>query len=290
MRHLLRTALGVAVCAALAGCHLFEPHGSGRSPLAPLQPSPESVGLEIFSARFASTDGSINGELWNEVDEQQLPSELRRQLAQSGFRVGVVGVNPPAILARLLKLAGEPVSPEEKDKVDVGHEPLVTARALFTQVGWRNEVIASKTFDQLSLLERDGDQVTGRTYPKAEGRLALKAFTESDGRVAIELTPELHYGEQQQKWSATDGVLRPESFRPKKTYEHLRLRVPLAPGQMLIMSCLPDRTGSVGYYFFTEPSGEESAQKLVLIRIAQAGQDSSFAKAQARRLDEVIKE
>lgn len=290
MRHLLRTALGLIVCAALVGCHLFEPHGAGRSPLTPLRPTPETVSLEIFSARFPPSDASVNGELWNEVDEQQLPSELRRQLAHSGFRIGVVGVNPPDVLARLLKLAGQSVPEEERNKVDVGHEPLVTARALYTQVGWRNEIIASKTYDQLSLLERDGDGVSGRTYPRAEGRLALKAFTEADGRVAVELTPELQYGEPQQKWNATDGVLRPESVRPKKVLENLRCRVPLAAGQMLIITCLPERGGSIGHYFFTEPSGEECAQKLVLIRIAQAGQDSSFASPQARRLDEVIQE
>lgn len=290
MPHLLRTALGLVLFGALAGCHLFEPHGQGKSPLSPLRPTPQSVGLEIFSARFPPTDASITSELWNEVDEQQLPSELRRQLTQNGFRVGVVGVHPPDALARLLKLAGEPIPAEQRGAVPLEHEPLVTMRALYTQVGWRNEIIASKTYDQLSLLERDGDQVIGRTYAKADGRLALKAFVEPDGRVGIELTPELHYGEQQQKWGATDGVLRPESFRPKKTFEALRCRVPLAAGQMLLVTCLADRNGSVGHYFFTEPNGDQCAQKLVLIRIAQAGEDSSFTSPQAKRLADVIQE
>ncbi len=288
MPHRLRTPLCLLACGTLMGCHLLEPHSNGKSPLARLSPAPETVGLEIFSARFPASDASVNRELWNEVDEQQIPSEVRRQLALSGFRAGVVGAHPPDVLARLLKLAGAPLEAEQRSTVDVQHEPMVTMRALYTQTGWRNEIIASKTYDQLSLLERDADQVQGRTYAKADGRLALKVFPESDGRVGIELTPELHYGEQQQKWTATDGVLRSESFRPRKTFEALRFQVPLAAGQMLIISCLPDRSGSVGHYFFTEPNGDQCSQKLVLIRTAQAGADSSFANPKAKRLEEIV--
>ncbi len=197
-------------------------------------------------------------------------------------------MNPPAVLSKLLNLAGDAPAEQQQGKVDLQHEPMVTKHALYTQCGWRNELIASKTYDQLSLLERDGDQVRGRTYSKADGRFALKAFHEQDGRVRLELTPELQYGEAQQKWAASDGVLRPEAFRPKKVFEALRFEATLAAGQMLIISCLPDRSGSVGHYFFTEPNADQLAQKLLIIRMAQAGADGAFLELPRQKPAEII--
>jgi hypothetical protein len=284
----LRTLLLMLACGALAGCRLLQPHCAGKTQLPPLGVSPDSVGLEIFSARFAKSDDQVVRELWNDIDEQQIPAEVRRLLAQSGFRAGVVGTRPPDALSRLLKLAGDPLSKEERSTVALDHEPMVTMRAIYTQIGWRSELLTSKTYDALPLLERDGDQVRGRTYAKADCRFALKVLSETEGRVRLELTPELHYGEAQQKWAATDGVFRPEAFRPKKVFEALRFDVPLAPGQMLLVSCLPDRSGSLGHFFFTEPNADELAQKLVVVRIAQAGRDASFSDPRAERLAQVI--
>ncbi len=287
---------GIAVllvgCASLAGCQLLAPTPKGVSPLRPLQPSPETVGLEIFSARFAPDDQSVNVDLWQEVDEQQIPIDTRRQLAQHGFRAGVIGPQPPAELAKLLKIVEKaiPAASQGQQTVDqLMTEPTVTMRAIFTRAGWRNEVIASKTYEQLPLLERDGDAVRGRTYPKADGRFILKAYPQADGHVRLEATPELQYGDPRQHWSASDGVLRPEASRPQKTFDRLKLDVPLAPGQMLLITCLPERKGSVGYWFFMEAQDERYSQKLLVVRIAQATGDSSFTETPlAEKLEDLI--
>ncbi len=62
-------------CAALAGCDLMVPHSAGKLPLPSLAPDPESVGLEIYSARFADCDKQATLDLWNDVDEQQIRSD-----------------------------------------------------------------------------------------------------------------------------------------------------------------------------------------------------------------------
>jgi hypothetical protein len=219
--------------------------------------------------------------------------ETRRLLAQHGFRAGIVGPQPPTALATLLKIVEKPTEPAEHGKKDPDQlleEPTVTMRAIFTRTGWRNEIIASKVYEQLPLLERDGDEVRGRTYLKADGRFVVRAYPQPDNRVRLELTPELQYGEAQQHWSASDGVLRPESSRPKKTFDGLKLDVPLATGQMLLISCLPERRGSVGYWFFMEAIGERHSQKLLVVRLSQATPDSSFAETPLgeRRLEEIV--
>ena len=42
--------------------------------------------------------------------------------------------------------------------------------------------------EELPLLLRDAGQVRGRTYSKAEGRLAIKSFRQPDGRVYSHLS------------------------------------------------------------------------------------------------------
>ena len=45
---------------------------------------------------------------------------------------------------------------------------------------------------------------------------------------------------------------------------------------MLVVTCLPDRPGSIGHYFFGVAGGEKPMQKLYVIRVAQAGPDRAF--------------
>ena len=270
--------LAVLAAALLApGCRLIEPQAAGKSPLAPLTAMSETVSLEIFFARFPAGNTALNGALWNEIDEQSFPAETRRELSQNGIRAGVVGTHVPVEMARLLTLTDEPRKPSEENTVDLEQEPAVTMRLLAVRPNRRSEVVASHLYDQLSLLTREADEVVGRTYAKAEGRFALRAAGQADGRVQIELLPELQYGEQQQRWNAADGVIRLEAARPKRVFEELRLKAQIAPGQMLVVTCQPERPGSLGYHFFTEPKADALVQKILIIRLAQAGSDRSFA-------------
>ncbi len=243
----------------------------------------ETIKLEVFFARFPAGNAALNGPLWNDIDEQSLPPAIRRELADAGLRAGLVGTQVPVELARLLTLSDAPVDPAEANTVDLEQEPAVTKRLLAVRPNRRSELIASTVYDTLSLLMRDEGQVVGRTYAKAEGRFALRASEVAGGRVQVELTPELHYGEQQQRWNAADGVIRLEASRPKRVFDELKLAAQLEPGQMLIVSCQPDRPGTLGHCFFTEPKADSLMQKFLVIRIAEAGSDRSFAEHPRRR-------
>lgn len=278
-------ALAALALTGALGCQLLDQDVQGRSPLAAAKPSADSVGLEIFFARFPCGDKEINGPLWNDIDEQQFPADLRRALAENGFRVGLVGMHVPDQLARLLKLSDKATTSEERHLVKLDAEPTVNLRVLQTRAGRRNEVVASHVYEELPLLMRDEGSVGGRTYRQAEGRFSLRTFPEDDGRVRLEMLPELQHGEQQQKWVGNEGVMRLEAGRPKKTFDELRLKAALSPGQMLLVTSRTDRPGSLGHYFFTEPTAEALAQKLLIIRLAQCTPDRLFGAEEPKTLD-----
>ena len=56
---------------------------------------------------------------------------------------------------------------------------------------------------------------------------------------------------------ATTASCGSTTARPKKVFDQLALKASLAPGEMLIMSSLPDRAGSIGHYFFNQPDADQ---------------------------------
>jgi hypothetical protein len=97
--------------------------------------------------------------------------------------------------------------------------------------------------------------------------------------VSLSLTPELEYGDSRQTWTGQDGVFRLQSGKPLKTFDKLRLDVALASDQILVLTSLPQRSGSLGHYLFTEPRAGHVDQKLLLVRLAKTKFDDLFAEA-----------
>ena len=298
-RHIL-LLLTISTVAGCAGPALRQ----GKSPLMPAQMSSDAVVLEMFFVRCPFGDPTINDKLWQEIDEQQIPAELRERLARNGFRVGVVEGRMPIELSKLLEMSDQsPPEPADKgkdqgdgktegeagDKVakvnDFSDQPRVVHRRLDIRPGQRGEIIASGTYDQLPVLLCESGRVSGKTYNQAQGIFEIKQFPRPDGRVRLQLVPELHHDQMRQRWVGGQGMLRMDVSRPKQVYEEMTLSADLAPGDMLILASLPNRPGSLGHYFFTEKDGRLE-QKLLVIRLAQTQNDGLFNPPEPLKLEE----
>jgi hypothetical protein len=275
---LWRSSIAAVACALLSGCHLLDEPATSKPILAAAKSSPGSVTLEVFFARFPFKSPLANESLWKQVDEQSLPSELRQELAENGFRAGIVGTSVPAELAELLKLHDKQSKQSDEqgrttltaEQLEV--EPSVTLRVLNAPAGHRCELLTSHNYESLSLLTLEDSDVRGKTYHNADGRFALKASPLDGQQVYLELVPELHHGQQKLSPISSDGIIRMETARPKRMFEQLKIETSLGAGQMLLVTSLPERLGSVGHYFFTQPSGESLTQKLLVIRVAHCGE------------------
>lgn len=270
----MRALLLVVALLCAGGCRLVEPP-KGRSPLAPLAASPDTATLEVFSAPAPPDDPQWTA-LWASVDEQPLPAELRQQLAQNGFRAGIAGPNVPDALAALLKVTDDPISEEKRTSAPLDSEDGIRLVVMQPRAGQRRDLVTSPTHDRVSILQRVGNEVKGKTYLKAEARLILQASTEVDGRTRVELSPELQYGEMKNRWASSEGMYTWRQERERKQFPELKIAATLSPGQMLLVTCLPDRPSSAGHCFFTHTGGDQTVQKLYVFRVAQATPDRSF--------------
>jgi hypothetical protein len=254
---------------------------TGKSPLRRAQMSPDSCVLDVFFVRVPLGDEEANGSLWDEIDEQGFPTDLRRRLVRNGFRVGLVGGQMPLELARMLELGDtaasarglcRQVSLEELETV-----PTVVPRHLQLRAGRRSEIVTSGLYDEMHLLLPGAGGLCGRSYPKAQGVFALEAYPEPDGRVRLELAPEVHYGSETPRIVGSQGAFRMDTSRPRRAFSDMAVSATLTAGEMLVLTCLPDRPGSLGHRFFTHECGGQAEQKLLVIRLSQTQHDGLFS-------------
>jgi len=273
----VRISILLLLLAPILGCHTARKRG--QSPLTSARMSPQSVVVEVLRVRFPEADENGVEEVWTEVDEQHFPAELRRQLASNGFRVGFVGGRLPMKLSQLMQLSDAPPSENNSNVISVEameEEPCVQRKHMTLRGGRRGEICASEVYEQLPVLINDSGELGGRIFNQAQGMMAVKAFPEDDGRVRLEIVPELHHGQPQQRWVGSQGVMRLDSSRPRRVFDRMSLSANLAPGEMILLGSLPNRPGSLGHNFFTRDNGSRERQ-LIVVRLAQTQHQSMFS-------------
>ena len=92
--------------------------------------SPDSVALEIIWARFPQNDPELNDSVWSQIDETQLPPAVRRELADNGFRAGVMAGTPPAAIAHVIDLKIEKPADGPNVSADEVHATRSTSEQL----------------------------------------------------------------------------------------------------------------------------------------------------------------
>jgi hypothetical protein len=284
MRTSLPFGAALYLCILLGGgCRLFEgqPDFETQTLLKPARPSPDSVKMEIIWARFPANDPAVNDDAWRDIDETQLDLAVRRALIQNGLRVGVISGKMPDAISRALN-QGE-VPPEEAAAIDgetteLLPDPIVRGRVRQMPRNQRYEIMASDLYPTLTLLLHGPDGLGGRPYQQAQAIYAMRVDPRPDQTALVELTPELHHGEARMRMTGGDeGVWHQAMQRDREVFDHLRMNVKLAPGDLLVIMGLRNAGSRLGHYFHTVDSSDGPQQKMILIRLAEVPQSDAFA-------------
>jgi hypothetical protein len=235
---------------------------------------PGTVALEVFSICLPPDSPELVKSIWAEVDEQDFPVNTRRHLEKNGFRAGVLAGEIPPALSQLLDLKGAPSANGEVQRIniaDLAAPARVTTQHMQTHAGQRYEIATSSVLDKMPILASEAGEIHGQTYEQAQGIFALHVTPQPDGRVELELVPEVHHGQSKQHWVGDQSMFRLETGRPKRAFDELKLTATLGPGAMILLGSQSTRQGSLGHYFFQESNGHDdrSDQKLILVRVCQ---------------------
>lgn len=273
----------LCLLACTTGClSLTTPRDAGPPALgtdvAAAKPAPRTIPVELIFARFEEHDAACREELWGEVDEQAFDDGLRRRLAANGLRVGIVtGDLPPHLAERILPDRAAPAAATDA----VAAESPLTHRLLRLLPGRRSEVIAAPGIEDLVLLETGDGQVRGGTFHDATGLFELKVRPAADGRVRIELVPEIKHGPLERSWVGEDGMFRMEAGQRRHRRDDLALGVELREGALLIVGCAGEKGATLGDALLRDHGGNRSTMRLLAIRPLGQAVDPMFGTTAA---------
>ena len=240
--------------------------------------SPETVVLEICSVRPDLIAGAeeLDVDIWREADEQYLPAELQRRLAVNGIRLGILGPQIPQVLRNWLDQGAQgEFRGDLTEPVPIESETAPTMRRLQSRSGQGNKIVASETHRQLVVLVRD-EQLMGESFTNAQCLWTVTTYPQSDGRVRVQLTPEIQHGQPRQHIAGEHGAFFFDYGRPQRVFEFLRTQSILSPGETLVVSSTPDAKG-LGKQFLTESRANGYVEReVLLIRLAQTQFDDDI--------------
>lgn len=266
--------LAGAVWPLLLGCSSWQIPSPKQALLPTPRMSPDSVVLEVAVLDIPA-DGAADEQLWREVDEQQVPPPVRRELARCGLRCGVSGTQLPDWVNRRLKAQQKDVDFESADGAAVlANVP--TQQRLQCRAGRKRTIPLGPPHAEVTApsLAEPGD--APRTWRDAQCELALVATPKGDGGAIIELTPQVQSGKVRQRWVGAAGSFRLDTSRDCDLLENLRVSATLTPGQTIFVSASP-APGGLGQAFFGGAGDKSSRRKVVLVRLAQTQTDDLFA-------------
>jgi hypothetical protein len=265
---------GCAAATIALGCQVFDkpPDRALESLLKPVNTSKESVAIEIFQARIPLDQEAKADALWERIDEQKFDAELRRKLVANGLRVGVVGGALPEDLAKLLELDGEAAEVSDSQQItDQTAVPRVTRRVVQVKRSNPISIQVSELRDEAQVLLSQDGAFGGKTFRQMQGVYSLQAETAPGQRVKVRLTPELQHGELKPRYTpgAQQGIFMSIPSREREVFDDLSMDATLAPGELLVLGCLPAAKTSLGGVFHTATAAGKDERKLILVRLLQ---------------------
>jgi hypothetical protein len=273
---LFRVMLLVAAALAASGCAPWVAASRQAGKLPTVRTAPDSAMLDVALVRLPAADLPGYREIWLAADEQVLPAELRQDLATNGLRAGVLSSELPPTLRRQLD-ARPNILADRSEDIDTSDIEIGSGKQRIpVRTGGRAEILASKTYPTLAVLLSEDGQVRGHQLSQAQCLFALKAYPQSDGRVKLDLTPEIAHGEHKSQWVRSDAAMMLRTGRDRLVLDRLRIEARLSPGEWLAISTTEEIKG-LGEYFFAESAGGMLERTTALVRLAQGQADDLFA-------------
>lgn len=272
----------VAILAVTGGCSVLTTAVVERGSAADVpahdpgvaRPPPRTIALEVTFVRCGDDDADLREQIWRHVDEQVIDDSRRRALNANGLRAGVVTGHLPAEFAALL--AASAAEPADVAGVD----PARARRLLSLLPGRGGELVTAHRLPSLVLFEQQEGEVRGATFHDATPQFMLDARPAADGRIRLELVPEVRHGPVEKSWAGEDGMFRLETGQRRHRMDHLGIDVTVPAGGLLLVGCAGEAASTVGDGLLRD-QGDHGPVRLLVIRPLGRTTDPTFADTSA---------
>ncbi|MEL7497232.1 MAG: hypothetical protein AAFN77_06445 [Planctomycetota bacterium] len=216
----------------------------------------DTVRLEVGVAQLDETQQSDMQSLWRLLDQQELPLEIRQLLDRHGLRVAVMSSRPPSIFADLIyppEIKHEDLSEFQQQLHIKGHlQPetrMVGHANVANRLGQKYKVMTSDTHSSLSWTIEGDAQSTAGAGDAVRGVFAISTYPQGDGSVRLVVEPQIHHGDQQQRYGSTENGFKWESKQKVQTVDRLKFELDLQAGETLVIGPTAD-IAQLGHLFF----------------------------------------
>lgn len=222
----------------------------------------ETIVLEITHLEQPLSDLSLVDLLWKDVAEVgTLGMELRRNLEANGFRVGIIGSNPPRVLDSLMEVDVGWRAQQE------GHQVVPNNGRVAVFPGDPFTVLASDTYETCRIEIPRESVWEPVDYENVSCRFCVKAQKVQNGWVKLEFVPEIHHGANAVRWVASDdGRQMSNSQRIERLYGQ-RFELTLNKGEMAVLTATNPDSSRLGHAFFVGNGDDDHRQRLMIVRL-----------------------
>lgn len=271
----------VTLAALLSGCQLWStPEWTVDQARTLELPAPrmsaDSVILEIAFVHVTPAANQVDAALWHDVNAVPLPWQTQKKLAVNGIRCGLIAGQLPASLQQLIQADKNTLDLQDLNG-NLGHDLQGRSQRLHSRAGRRGQIVLTKKIlPTVHLVTRDGDYSSGETFHQAQCVLEIRTYPQGDGRVRVQLTPEIQHGHLRSQFVGHDGSWLINNDRETRSFDSLAMEVLMTPGESLVLSCTANVKG-LGQHMFVDGKSDSDTQYLVLVRLVQTQFDDLFA-------------
>lgn len=226
--------------------------------------------LQIVFVDRPADDPLLMQTLWRQVDQVGASTpETRAMLSRNGFRLGLAGGQPPPALQTLLGLTTEIAS-----KPGVDDPRMMHGRQLALTPGQDAEVLLHQDLTDFPIRYRLANQEDEVSYLQARCLFRIKPVRLNEGWVRVEFTPEVQHGQHQLRRAATDDGWALRGGQLTDSRQSLGFSVTLNTGEFAAIGCDGQTGDTPGRAFFSATKDGRAIQRLLVVRLADAGADS----------------
>ncbi|MBT6846751.1 MAG: hypothetical protein HOA14_04965, partial [Planctomycetaceae bacterium] len=247
-----------------------------KTALSAPQLARDAVILEVAFIRVAAKKNRSDSTFWSDVDETHLSMDDRKRLSQNGIRCGLIAGSLPNSLNELINGDANTVDLEALTgslKLNLENRN----QRLQFRAGQAGQIVMSKSVkDNITVITSDSQYSAAERFSQAQCQFQIKTYPQGDGRVRIELIPQIHHGDPRAEFTGQDGAWLLKTQRAIKQYDTVPIEAMISPGESLLLSADSHNKG-LGRQFFVINDDDEKTNHLLLMRLVHTQYDDLFA-------------
>jgi hypothetical protein len=272
----------LTVSISLAGCRsIVTPQWSledevTKTTLSSPQLARDAVILEIAFIRVPAKINSSDSTFWPAIDETHLSVNDRKRLSQNGIRCGLIAGALPDSLNELINGDANTVDLESlTGGLNLNLEN--RNQRLQFRAGQAGQIVMSKSVkENITVITSDAQYAAAERFSQAQCQFQIKTYPQGDGRVRIELIPQIHHGDPRAEFTGQEGAWLLKTQRAVKQYDTVPIEALISPGESLLLSADSHNKG-LGRQFFVINDDDEKTNHLLLMRLVHTQYDDLFA-------------